>query len=638
MSKKADATKKKKEQKPTEDSDQNEKVQVHELTEPENEKANMLSRLIDCDTRVVCIKDINVRHGADIAMHAVKQSIISSTNKEKEIAVLICYPGLPITGIITSSDSLTSIGAKVKIKEPVQRKGIVQARIAQRELPINNISTLLTHLATARSFYPAIMSYGQSKKSALKNVGVEVLIRDYAADSSQSITEENMKIVIVAPTGLELQFRRDVDNAIKTVRTLTNFSIDMRDQIGTQETESDSTDNSESESDEQQGSGAVSDHIQSLLQSAIKRTVLSSSGETTADGIIRVVDPLKNISIVLLQTDDATEVQAGIPTIDTSIGHSTNIQENIVENEVFREFFSKLDEKERKKVEEIIYADIDNTAMISKIQPEFTLDRIGGYEEIKQFISNRRNLILKHDKELIKRNILLKGIFMFGVPGCGKTTIAKCVGNEFGIPAYQLNIETGFDKLFGVSESNLLRSLNLLEQRGRVAIVIDEIDKLFAGVATGQTGNDVPIRLFGILLQYMARDNGLIFCVTANAMNLPPEFTRKGRFDRIFFIDVPTEKERERIADLYINKHGLKGIMTPELKKLLVSGTSGYTGADVENAIKEIAIGTIMEKDKSKLQTIVNGATRVSKSAISKEHLEEMRRTADMIADNKIAK
>jgi hypothetical protein len=175
-----------------------------------------------------------------------------------------------------------------------------------------------------------------------------------------------------------------------------------------------------------------------------------------------------------------------------------------------------------------------------------------------------------------------KGILLLGVQGCGKSLAAKATAGAFGLPLLRLDFGSLYNKYHGETERNLRESLQTAEVLSPCVLWLDEIEK---GLATGHDESGTARRVLGSLLTWMAERRAQVFLVaTANEVSeLPPELIRKGRFDEIFFVDLPPPPSRAEILGIHLRKRGL----APERMNLaeLVTLTDGFSGAEIEQGI-----------------------------------------------------
>ena len=175
-----------------------------------------------------------------------------------------------------------------------------------------------------------------------------------------------------------------------------------------------------------------------------------------------------------------------------------------------------------------------------------------------------------------------KGMLLLGVQGCGKSLAAKATAGAFGVPLLRLDFGSLYNKYHGETERNLRESLQTAEVLSPCVLWLDEIEK---GLATGHDDSGTARRVLGSLLTWMAERRAQVFLVaTANEVSeLPPELIRKGRFDEIFFVDLPPPTSRAEILSIHLRKRGL----APERVGLaeLVTLTDGFSGAEIEQGI-----------------------------------------------------
>lgn len=248
-----------------------------------------------------------------------------------------------------------------------------------------------------------------------------------------------------------------------------------------------------------------------------------------------------------------------------------------------------------------------NISGLEKITCKDNDIEVGGLDGLKLWLDNKKNLLSPENKEILKsRNIRLpRGVLLVGVPGCGKSLLAKFIASNWQLPLYRLDFATIQGMYVGQSENRLKDALSLAETVSPCILWIDEIEKGLSG-ATGMDSSGVSTRMVGQFLFWLQESLKFVFVVaTANDVSkLPPELLRKGRFDELFFVDLPTDKEREDILKIYSSKF-LKQELPEDLKSRLINITNGFSGADIESTIKELAY-----------KTIVNGEETLSNDSI----------------------
>jgi SpoVK/Ycf46/Vps4 family AAA+-type ATPase len=182
---------------------------------------------------------------------------------------------------------------------------------------------------------------------------------------------------------------------------------------------------------------------------------------------------------------------------------------------------------------------------------------------------------------------LPKGMLLAGVPGTGKSLTAKAIAVLWGMPLLRFDVGRVYGSLVGESEERWRRAVEITESIAPCVLWVDEIEKAFSGV-TGSSGDSgVSQRVFGSMLTWLQEKRAPVFVVaTANNIQLlPPEMLRKGRFDELFFLDLPTEAERRAILDVLLKKYARRtsSLVTDDL----VGRLERFTGAEIEQVIVE---------------------------------------------------
>ena len=205
---------------------------------------------------------------------------------------------------------------------------------------------------------------------------------------------------------------------------------------------------------------------------------------------------------------------------------------------------------------------------------------VGGLENLKHWLTQRKPAFIK--KAGAAHLDTPKGVLLIGVQGCGKSLAAKATAGIFGLPLLRLDFGNLYDKYHGETERNLRESLKTADVMSPCVLWIDEIEKGLAGRG-GETGTTQ--RVLGSFLTWMAQKNSRVFVVaTANDISaLPPELVRKGRFDEIFFVDLPHAGIRELIAEIHLKGRGQQ-VDTFDLSQI-AAATKGFSGAEIEQAI-----------------------------------------------------
>ncbi|WP_353650584.1 AAA family ATPase [Nakamurella sp. A5-74] len=231
---------------------------------------------------------------------------------------------------------------------------------------------------------------------------------------------------------------------------------------------------------------------------------------------------------------------------------------------------------------------IRKSGVLELVSSTVKLEDIGGLGNLKTWLTKRNGSWLAE-----ARSYGLpapKGVLMTGVPGCGKSLTAKAMSSAWGLPLIRLDIGRVFGGLVGASEQNMRTAIRTAEAVAPCVLWIDEIEKGFASGASGSGDSGTSARVFGTFLSWMQEKKAAVFVMaTANNISLlPPEFLRKGRFDEIFFVDLPTASERRDIFGLHLRARLAAGPalgelpISEELLGALAAETEGFSGAEIE--------------------------------------------------------
>jgi ATP-dependent 26S proteasome regulatory subunit len=228
---------------------------------------------------------------------------------------------------------------------------------------------------------------------------------------------------------------------------------------------------------------------------------------------------------------------------------------------------------------------IRRNGILEFIEEDETIDSVGGLDELKGWLVQRSGAFTERARTYGLPQP--KGMLILGVPGCGKSLIAKTTSRLWGLPLLRLDMGRVYDgSMVGRSEANLRGALKTAESISPAILFIDELDKAFAGTAgSGDSDGGTSSRIFGSFLTWMQEKTSPIFVMaTANRVErLPGEFLRKGRFDEIFFVDLPTQSEREAVFSIHLSKRkrDLERFDLSQLAKV----ADGFSGAEIEQAL-----------------------------------------------------
>lgn len=233
---------------------------------------------------------------------------------------------------------------------------------------------------------------------------------------------------------------------------------------------------------------------------------------------------------------------------------------------------------------------IKKTGILEFINTDIKISDVGGLENLKSWLNKRNNSW----SESAKKYCLPapKGVLITGVPGCGKSLTAKAMSAAWQLPLLKLDFGKIFSGIVGSSEENMRKAIKTAEAVAPSILWVDEIEKSLSGLnSNGDSGTSS--RIFGTFLTWMQEKTAPVFVIaTANNINsLPAELLRKGRFDEIFFVDLPTQREREEIFKLHLSKRlkdkdvASKIEINSDLYKQLAQMTEGFVGAEIEQVV-----------------------------------------------------
>ena len=225
-------------------------------------------------------------------------------------------------------------------------------------------------------------------------------------------------------------------------------------------------------------------------------------------------------------------------------------------------------------------------------------------------------------------------MLLLGVPGCGKSLCAKAVACEWGLPLLKLDPGNLYDKYIGDSEKNFKRAMQMAERMAPIVLWIDELEKAFASV-NGDADGGVSGRVFGSFLSWLQDRKGDVFVVaTSNDVSkLPPEFIRKGRFDEIFFVDLPGSSAREEIFRIHLAKR--KQEVAQFDRGALAAATEGFSGAEIEESIVSALYGVFADGQPLTTAALVSEATKTR--PLSRTMAERLTRLRQWASDRTVA-
>lgn len=239
-----------------------------------------------------------------------------------------------------------------------------------------------------------------------------------------------------------------------------------------------------------------------------------------------------------------------------------------------------ISESEMPEVMRAKYELLERDSVLSFEYETAKFSEIGGMRRLREWLNVRKDFFLADDNEVHLDPP--RGLLLLGVQGCGKSLVAKATAGIFGVPLLRLDFGVLYNKYYGETERNLRKAFETAEVMSPCVLWLDEIEK---GIAVQDDDDGLSRRMLGTFLTWMSERKKAVFVVaTANdIMRLPPELVRKGRFDEIFFVDLPMAQSRRDILGIHFRKRSLD----PAEFGLdeLVQATDGFSGSEIEQAI-----------------------------------------------------
>ena len=217
-------------------------------------------------------------------------------------------------------------------------------------------------------------------------------------------------------------------------------------------------------------------------------------------------------------------------------------------------------------------------------EPKVTIDDLAGNQYFKDWYFETKFCFDENAKQY--GVAMPKGYLALGVPGQGKSVFAEAIAADLNIPLITLDMSKLLSKFVGESERNIDQAIQIINQIAPCVLLIDEVEKALGGYKSSNASDSGTLaRVFGKVLNLLAdNDNGIYTIMTSNNVkDLPPELTRAGRLDAIFYFALPTVDEREAIFDLHFNKRGHK--LSKKVLKQIAKETDKYTGAEIEQIV-----------------------------------------------------
>ncbi len=266
---------------------------------------------------------------------------------------------------------------------------------------------------------------------------------------------------------------------------------------------------------------------------------------------------------------------------------------------------------------------VNRTGLVQYVADGTRLDHVGGLETMKQWLMERRRLFQMRDE--VSADIVPKGILVMGISGCGKSLSIKAISSTFQLPLYRIDMTEIFSGKHGPAEAAFAQACKMLEQIAPAVCWFDEIEM---AVSSAESAGE-QARLFAFFLTWMQeKTRGLFVAATANRIDLlPAEMIRKGRFDEVFFVDLPLDEERVEVFRIHLERRGLDS--TKFNLERLKRFTRGWTGAECEQCVIAAITTARLEDRELNDDDLLNAtANVVPLSKTMKEQVDHIREWA----------
>ena len=356
----------------------------------------------------------------------------------------------------------------------------------------------------------------------------------------------------------------------------------------------------------------------------------------------------KDITVIDFELPVASEIEAMLDRVIAAVRDNPNVDsklepsqreslvksaQGLTQDEIESVFARSLVERKRFDLDIVLEEKkqiIRKSGLLEYYAPDAQIKDVGGLELLKSWLDKRSESFTDKAREF--GIPAPKGILLLGVQGCGKSLVAKAVAAQWNLPLLKLDVGRIFGSLVGQSEENIRRAIDVSESVAPCILWADELEKGFAGASGGGVSDGGTMaRVFSTFLTWMQEKTAPVFLMaTANDVTkLPPEMLRKGRFDEIFFVDLPDGPEREEILAIHLKKRN-RDVSNFNLK-VLAKATSGFSGAEIEQVIIGSLYVAYDEKRELMQKDLLSEAKAVIPlSVMMREEVDELRTWAQM--------
>ncbi len=340
----------------------------------------------------------------------------------------------------------------------------------------------------------------------------------------------------------------------------------------------------------------------------------------------------ERLSDVIESVKDNPHIKVNLPPpareriLKSALGLTASEAENIFAKAIIKD--GKLDETDIPLVLEEKRQVIRKSGILEFYDAEDNIGQVGGLEVLKDWLTKRSVDFTEEARAFGLPQP--RGVLLLGVQGCGKSLVAKAVSSLWGMPLLRFDVGRVFGSLVGQSEEATRRAIRTAEAIAPAVLWIDEIEKGFAGASAGHLDSGVTARVFGTFLTWMQEKKTAVFIVaTANNVRaIPPEMLRKGRFDEVFFVDLPNAEERKAILRVHLLKRS-QDLERFDLDRLAEEST-GFSGAELEEAAVNGLRDALYDGKRQMTTDDISRSIRqcIPLSVTMKEQIEELREWA----------
>ncbi len=349
--------------------------------------------------------------------------------------------------------------------------------------------------------------------------------------------------------------------------------------------------------------------------------------------VLELAKPDTQQMAALLQRTLGAEALSGVNAslqaklVEAALGLSSNQAKRVFQKSLVKSRGQVLDERCIDLVIEEKRAIIRESGALELYPYIEDASRLGGLEALKTWLERRRMAFGEEAREYGLD--LPRGVALIGIPGTGKSLCAKVTAGIWKLPLLRLDMGAVFGGILGASEKNIREAMQIAEVIAPCVLWVDEIEKAFVG-SSGDSGSSS--RVLATFLTWMQEKKTPVFVfATANDIDrLPMEFLRKGRFDEVFFLDLPTQSEREQILEVHLNQRRLTMVRRNFDLSAVAKATEGFVGAELEAVVKDALFPAFMDsKRRVETEDLIKAANDMV--PLAKSHTERINRLRQLL-------